>query len=447
MDNSAPSSHNQSKKLLGIAVMMVVTVAYSLAELGVAVYFGALVLMADGLHNLSDALTLAVSYWAERKKFHTGSTRLTFGWRRSEVLGGFFNGMFLVSMAIFIAIEAIAKFVNPDHMSSTGNVPFIVLAAVKIAVNILASIVFHGHSHSHGHGHGGHGHDSKRARPEAHGHGHGETSGRQPGNATAHAYPERRQGSPPPLVTLAAEAAAAAAAATTTTMITTAGEDEHAHNTESHEPESRRDINMWGVYVHFLGDIFTSILVLFVGLVYRFAAPSVVSCATATEWVDYMDPLASILSAFIIFATAFPVVKSSSWILLQSAPKHIDRDALSNDLLKVPNIKSVHEMHVWQLVDGVCVGSVHIVISPNADAATVMEAVKRIFHQHGVHSTSIQHEKSVAVDDLPIEDQDDEQCHGANLITGKCVEGCLEERCCPRKRMPHSFSMHSETSI
>ena len=66
-------------------------------------------MFSDGLHNLSDFLALAVSFWAEKVKYSQGSEALTYGWRRAEVLGGLFNGMFLLSSAVFIALQVRRK--------------------------------------------------------------------------------------------------------------------------------------------------------------------------------------------------------------------------------------------------------------------------------------------------------------------------------------------------
>lgn len=59
----------RNKKLVLIFVMGILTTLYSLAEIGIALQFGSLVMFADGLHNLSDGLALAIAFWAENKKF------------------------------------------------------------------------------------------------------------------------------------------------------------------------------------------------------------------------------------------------------------------------------------------------------------------------------------------------------------------------------------------
>ena len=131
--------------------MGIVTSLYSLGELALALYYDSLVIFADGLHNLSDGVSLAVAFWAgcfpsfythgsnypnppthlpallENKKLQTGEG-LTYGWRRTELLGGLFNGLFLVSMAIFVVLQAIPKFISPETPPANSDIPIMIVA-------------------------------------------------------------------------------------------------------------------------------------------------------------------------------------------------------------------------------------------------------------------------------------------------------------------------------
>ena len=73
-------------------------------------------IFSDALHHMSDGVALVVSFWAERKKMSTSQHALTYGWRRTELLGGLFNGMFLLSMSLFVALQAIPDFIQHDRL-------------------------------------------------------------------------------------------------------------------------------------------------------------------------------------------------------------------------------------------------------------------------------------------------------------------------------------------
>lgn len=65
----------RNKKLVVIFIMGILTTLYSLAEVGISLQFSSLVMFADGLHNLSDGLALAIAFWAENKKLQVNGQK------------------------------------------------------------------------------------------------------------------------------------------------------------------------------------------------------------------------------------------------------------------------------------------------------------------------------------------------------------------------------------
>lgn len=59
-----------NRKLRRITIIGILIMGYALAEIGFSVYIGSLVMFADGLHNASDGLALAVAFWAEKVVSH-----------------------------------------------------------------------------------------------------------------------------------------------------------------------------------------------------------------------------------------------------------------------------------------------------------------------------------------------------------------------------------------
>ncbi len=80
------------------------------------------------------------------------SERMSYGWGRLETLGGFTNGIFLVSVVMFIYHEAITRFIEPQ---STTDKPYIILAmgGAGFIVNLFGMILFCGHAPMAGHDH------------------------------------------------------------------------------------------------------------------------------------------------------------------------------------------------------------------------------------------------------------------------------------------------------
>jgi zinc transporter 1 len=67
------------------------------------------------------------------------------------------------------------------------------------------------------------------------------------------------------------------------------------------------------------------------------------------EWKHYADPLLSALLALIILKASVPIVVQSGKLLLQSVPKSIDLEKLSQQLLEIDGVDYVGSIHVWAL--------------------------------------------------------------------------------------------------
>lgn len=92
--------------------------------------------------------------------------------------------------------------------------------------------------------------------------------------------------------------------------------------------------------------------------------------------------------------TTIPLIKRCSNILLQGIPQEVNLLDVKQNISKVVGIVSVHELHAWQLVDGMVIGSVHIVLEEGVDIKRMIDEVQQIFHKSGIHSSVIQPEFS-----------------------------------------------------
>ena len=66
---------------------------------------------------------------------------------------------------------------------------------------------------------------------------------------------------------------------------------------------------------------------------------------------DYLDPVLSLVIVVIICVSAWPLLRDSTLVLLNTIPPHIDLGRLQAELVTtVPGVSSIHELHVWRLV-------------------------------------------------------------------------------------------------
>ncbi len=74
---------------------------------------GSLALIADAVHNLSDALSLAVALLARRIARRPAHAGMTFGYRRAEIIAALINLTTLIVIGLYLVSEGIARLLAP----------------------------------------------------------------------------------------------------------------------------------------------------------------------------------------------------------------------------------------------------------------------------------------------------------------------------------------------
>jgi solute carrier family 30 (zinc transporter), member 1 len=147
-------------KTTRISIMLAIDIAFFLVELisGFAVH--SLALMADAFHMLNDIISLIIGLWAVTVAKRATTNRFSYGWVRAEILGAFFNAVFLIALCVSIILEALTRFVEPQEVSNPKLI--LIVGCCGLASNLVGFVVLGGHGHDHGHGHGNdadHGHE------------------------------------------------------------------------------------------------------------------------------------------------------------------------------------------------------------------------------------------------------------------------------------------------
>lgn len=114
------------------------TLTYMVAELVGARLTNSLSLLADAGHMLSDAGALGLSLFALWMARRQPTPSRTFGYYRTEILAALANGAVLLTLAAFIAREAVERVVAPPAVR--GSVLMIV-AAGGLLVNVVGMLV------------------------------------------------------------------------------------------------------------------------------------------------------------------------------------------------------------------------------------------------------------------------------------------------------------------
>ncbi|KAL4781345.1 cation efflux protein [Aspergillus varians] len=439
-----------------IVILLVIDSAFFLLELIAGYSVHSLALVADSFHMLNDVISLLVGLWAVKvANSGTSSKMYTYGWQRAETLGALVNGVFLVALCLSIFLEAIQRLVEPQEVKSPKFVCLVGCAG--LASNLIGLVLFHDHSHGHGgHSHG-HSHDEESVDTVEHGHSHGHSHSHShdhgdstptertvPGEIpqpTA-AYSRRHRystsnrgledigGHPASMrqdIIIAASRSqypddddsldsdtGAENGASPTERSTLLGHkdgasnytDEHAatrahaskndphesHNHSQPKPKDQKhshDLNMRGVFLHVMGDALGNIGVILSALVIWL---------TDYEWRFYVDPGISLVITVIILASAIPLCKAASRILLQAVPHGVSIDHITEDIDRLPGVIGSHHLHVWQLSDTKTVASIHIQVDTEIKGEGserymhLAKQVRQCLHAYGIHSSTIQPE-------------------------------------------------------
>ena len=112
--------HHHSRDLKGrnLLISIFLNVIITVAQVVGGIISGSLSLLSDALHNLSDVLSLLISYIANVLSRKQASANRTFGYKRAEIIAAFVNSATLIIVAIFLIKEAIERFFNPEVIGS-----------------------------------------------------------------------------------------------------------------------------------------------------------------------------------------------------------------------------------------------------------------------------------------------------------------------------------------
>lgn len=133
-------SHEHSENGVRLFVTMMLNFVITAAEIIGGLASGSLALLSDALHNLSDGISVVISYIAIRMRLRPNSRRHTFGLNRAEVLAAVINSSALFAITVYLFIEAANRFANPESIQ--GRIMLIV-ASVGLVANVLGSILLH----------------------------------------------------------------------------------------------------------------------------------------------------------------------------------------------------------------------------------------------------------------------------------------------------------------
>ena len=126
----------RDRSALAVALALIAT--FMAFEVAMGIVAGAVALLADAGHMLTDALALAAALVAAALASRAASGPWTFGLGRAEILAAQANGITLLVVAIWVVYGSVRRLVSPPAVH--GGI-VLVVALVGVAVNLAATLV------------------------------------------------------------------------------------------------------------------------------------------------------------------------------------------------------------------------------------------------------------------------------------------------------------------
>ncbi len=287
-DQGAGHSHDHTgganAKMLGWALAL--TSTYLIAEVIGGFVFNSLALLSDAAHMLTDVAALMIALLAIKMGKKAPDDKRTFGYRRFEILAAAFNAVLLFFIAIYVFVEAIKRFNEPQEIQSWG---MLTVAAIGLVVNLVSM------------------------------------------------------------------------------RLLTAGKE--------------ASFNVKGAYLEVWADMIGSVGVILGALMIKF-----------TGWV-WVDPIVAVAIGLWVLPRTWILLRDTTNILLEGVPSGIALSAVRKEIVAVPGVAGVHDLHIWSMSNDDVSATVHVTLADGADADAVRLRVAELFSKNfGIEHATVQTE-------------------------------------------------------
>uniref|UniRef100_A0A8C2GPE7 Zinc transporter n=1 Tax=Cyprinus carpio TaxID=7962 RepID=A0A8C2GPE7_CYPCA len=315
--------------------------SFAFVELMYGIWSNSLGLISDSFHMFFDCTALlaglaasVISRWRSNDSFSYGSVNR----KLAEVLAGFVNGLFLIFTAFFIFSEGVERALEPPDVHHERLLP---VSIAGLLVNLVGIFVFQ---------HGGHGHS------------HGDEGNYLTQNKHTITFLIKNI---PPQVSIICWF-----------MGFFFNADDHSLTPGK---GSSKQI-LQGVFLHIVADTLGSV--------------GVIISAILMQKYDLMiaDPICSMLIALLIGVSVVPLLRESIGILMQRTPPSLDH-TLPECYQRVQQLQGVYnlqEPHFWTLCTDVYIGTLKLLVAPDADSRWILSQTHNIFTQVGVRQLYVQ---------------------------------------------------------
>ena len=149
-----------------------------------------------------------------------------------------------------------------------------------------------------------------------------------------------------------------------------------------HPHHKEHSHNMKAMFLHIIGDLLGSIMAIVNACIMYFGTSSYRFIA---------DPIFTTCILIYLVYHALPMVYSCIRILIHQIDDEIDLDTIEKQLSEIDGIVNIHDIHIFELARKKHVATIHV--QSENPTQELLPSIEHIFHNQGIHSTTIQIEK------------------------------------------------------
>lgn len=136
--HSGPSRGAEPVSTARLAGAAGVNTGFAVVQIVVGLALGSVVVLADSLHQIIDAVGLLTALAALRLLQRPATSAMTFGWGKADALGGYTSGLLLLGSIAWVVYESIQRLFDPVVVDG-GGVILIGLAGMAVnGISVLA---------------------------------------------------------------------------------------------------------------------------------------------------------------------------------------------------------------------------------------------------------------------------------------------------------------------
>jgi len=157
---------------------------------------------------------------------------------------------------------------------------------------------------------------------------------------------------------------------------------------------NRQSLNVEGSFQHIVTDL------------YAFIGTFVAGVVIVWTGFNRADAIASLFVAALMLRSGFDLQRRTMRVLLESAPSEIVPDEVGLAMAQAPQVREVHDLHLWELAPGHPILTAHVLVERGADCHAIRRALDHMLHQQfSIDHTTLQvehaHERLLTIERRP----------------------------------------------